>query len=339
VDYRFLEINPAFESLTGLKGEDIVGKTVLEALPETEPIWIQTYGEVALTGHPVRFESYSGALQKHFEVIAFCPRQNQFAVIFTDVTERKKAEIALQRFELLSNNSRDIILFMRAEDGRLLEANTAALNTYGYTRDELLQMTIFDLRAPGTNALVPQQMARADSKGILFETVHRRKDGSQFPVEVSSQGATINGERTLISIARDITERQQAREALFESEQRLRFHLEHSAMGVVEWDENFYVTRWAGEAERIFGYTEAEMLGRHILEMNIIFGPDTSIVEAVIDRLSSGTSRNIVSSNRNLTKDGRVILCEWYNTILTDSAGKMVSVMSLVLDITGRAQA
>ena len=146
-------------------------------------------------------------------------RQCRVAVI--DITRRRQAEEVLRRYELLSHNSWDIVLFMSHDDGRILEANAAAVNTYGYSRDELLRLTINDLREAGTRGLIVGQMAQADAGGILFETVHRRKDGSTFPVEVSSQGALIGGTRTLVSVIRDITQRKQAEEALNQAHRRL----------------------------------------------------------------------------------------------------------------------
>jgi PAS domain S-box-containing protein len=123
---------------------------------------------------------------------------------------RQVIEERLSRYELLIAHSRDIILFVRRGDGRILEANAAATKAYGYNREELLTLTIDDLRAADMKSLTAEQLTKADAQGILFETVHRRKDGSTFPVEVSSQGATIDGTRTLISIVRDITERRSA---------------------------------------------------------------------------------------------------------------------------------
>jgi PAS domain S-box-containing protein len=92
-DYRFLKVNLAFERITGLKSEDIIGRTALEVMPDIESHWIETYGNVALTGEPAHFENYAKALSKHFEVKAFRPAPNQVATIFVDITERKQADI------------------------------------------------------------------------------------------------------------------------------------------------------------------------------------------------------------------------------------------------------
>jgi PAS domain S-box-containing protein len=148
--------------------------------------------------------------------------ENGALVFVRDITERKIAEEALHRFKLLVENSRDFILFIRREDGRILEANTASTTAYGYSRDELLKLRVQDLREPNTIGLVPDQMAKADAEGILFETIHRRKNGTTFPIEISSKGATINGIRALISVGRDITERKRSEEALRNSELQFR---------------------------------------------------------------------------------------------------------------------
>ncbi len=99
IDYRFLAVNPAFERLTGLRGVDIIGKTVLSVLPGTEPHWIQTYGRVALTGEPAFFEDYTETLGRYFKVTAFRPEPGQFACIFEDVTERRRTQALLIQTE------------------------------------------------------------------------------------------------------------------------------------------------------------------------------------------------------------------------------------------------
>jgi PAS domain S-box-containing protein len=140
--------------------------------------------------------------------------------ITIDVTERKRGEAALARYRLLSEHGRDIILFVDAAEGRILEANEAAVAAYGHDRARLLGLSIHDLRAPETRTTVAGQLRQADAEGLLFETVHVRADGRRFPVEVSTRGATIDGRRVLLSIARDITERRRAedRQALLMAE-------------------------------------------------------------------------------------------------------------------------
>ena len=133
-----------------------------------------------------------------------------------DTPERSKDEDA-KRFRALWRLARDIVLFVGA-DGRILDANDAALHTYGYTREELCAMRVHELRAPDTREHVDTQMERAFTDGLLFETVHVRKDGTPVPVEVSSQSAEIEGELLLLSVIRDLTERKQMQARLAEAD-------------------------------------------------------------------------------------------------------------------------
>ncbi len=100
IDYRFLEVNPAFEKMTGL--ERATGKTARELIPNLETSWFDIYGRVALTGEPVRFENQSIAMNRWFDVNAFHvgePQSHKFGVLFTNITDRKSAEIKLRASE------------------------------------------------------------------------------------------------------------------------------------------------------------------------------------------------------------------------------------------------
>lgn len=108
IDYRFLEINPAFEHLTGLSRETVVNNTARQIMPDIEPHWIETYGRVALDGTPVHFESYSAPLQRWFEVYAYHIAPGKFAVLFSDISERKNAEKGLRQSEQRLNRSQEI---------------------------------------------------------------------------------------------------------------------------------------------------------------------------------------------------------------------------------------
>ena len=107
-DYRFLDVNPAFERLSGLKRDALIGRTVLDVLPGTERVWIEKYGQVASTGTPVRFQEYSRRIGKHLEVYAYSPAPGRCAVIITDITERKEAEQALLASQDRLNRAEEI---------------------------------------------------------------------------------------------------------------------------------------------------------------------------------------------------------------------------------------
>ena len=95
-DYRFLDINPAFENLTGLKRDDVVGRLVSEVLPGEDPHWISMFGAVAQTGESVSFDHSSRVLNRHYQVFAYRLAPGQFAVLFHDITEHRRLEEALR---------------------------------------------------------------------------------------------------------------------------------------------------------------------------------------------------------------------------------------------------
>lgn len=136
----------------------------------------------------------------------------------------------------------------------------------------------------------------------------------------------------------EIGERKKTEEILKESEQRLRFHFENSPLGVIEWNGDFIITQWSGEAEHIFGWKKEEVLGKKIDSLNIIYAEDIALVNNTMERLTRGKERTVVSSNRNYTKSGNIIECVWYNSVLLDKNGQMSSVISLIQDITEKVR-
>lgn len=215
-------------------------------------------------------------------------------------------EDMLRRYELLARHTRDKVLFLRYNDGRILEANDAACTGYGYSRNELLEMTIFDLRAPGTETNVQEQMLQADEEGVLFETVHRRKDGTTFPVEVSSQGATIGGVRTLISVVRNIEERKQAEAKLRESEARVRLKLDsillpEGDLGVLDLRDILNVEAIQSLMDEFHTLTRMPM---SIIDLkgNVLVGVGWQEICTRFHRVHPETSRNCFESDIELSR-------------------------------------
>ncbi len=188
-DYRFLEVNPTFELLTGLKSQGITGKRATEVLPNLEPIWIERYSHVAITGEPAFFENYSRELDRYYEVRAFSPTPDRFAVIFSDTTDRRKSEIALQEANRLSQSilsaSPDVIYIFDMEQQKTLFNNRQLSSTLGYAEGELSNnpdAEIFQLLHPSDIENLPELLKRWENAkdGEILTTEYRVKhnDGS-----------------------------------------------------------------------------------------------------------------------------------------------------------------
>ncbi len=135
--------------------------------------------------------------------------KNANALLEEELEKKELITNRLQKYKLLAENAHDAMLFFN-HDGKILEVNDTALRIYGYTKDEFSHLSLFDLRCAESKANVIEQMEKADSGGVLFETTHSRKDGTCFNVEVSSKGASFDNRRVLLGIIRDISDRKKA---------------------------------------------------------------------------------------------------------------------------------
>jgi len=133
VDYIFVRVNRMFEELTGLKAENIIGRSALDVIPETEEIWIEKYGDVVRTGQPVEFENYSRQLGRYFSVRAYRPVEGHFVVTFINITSQKEAEIKISQtktfYEKILESTHDGILVTNAEDNIVYVNSAFSENT------------------------------------------------------------------------------------------------------------------------------------------------------------------------------------------------------------------
>jgi len=215
INYKFLAVNPAFEKMTGLKAEDIIGKTVLEILPETESYWIETYGKVALTGETISFKNYAAATGKYFRVMAYQPAPMQFACTFSDDTTRIRAEQALKESEKKYSSyieNAPYAVFVVDEKGQYVEANSAASIITGYSREQLLKMTIRDITAvESMNEAMRCFTSMLDTGSISTELKYIHKDGS---IRWWTLDAVKISENRFLGFSIDITSKKQAEEEL-----------------------------------------------------------------------------------------------------------------------------
>lgn len=139
----------------------------------------------------------------------------------SDITDEKLGEQAARRYSIIMKQSKDIILLLD-KNGRILEANLAAENAYGYKKSELLNMSLIDIRLDKNQDIIRNQLNQAIERPRRFQAVHVRKDGTTFPIEANVQGTIIEERKIILTIIRDITERKLAENLLMESERKYR---------------------------------------------------------------------------------------------------------------------
>jgi len=221
---KFLDINPAFARLLDYTREELLEIDIPHSLyfEESERDVLVKNPEFKSGTEIYRLKKKDGSeiwLEDHARYV----RDHQGKVLYhegicRDITGRRRAEEALERQRLLFENFADVILYLRCSDGKIVEANRAAESVYGYSRGELLTKSVYDFNVNETLEEARELADKAYRNGIVRETVHRRKDGSVFPVEVRSGGLMIGRDRSLVSVIRDLTERKQLQEQLIQSQ-------------------------------------------------------------------------------------------------------------------------
>ncbi|HEY1013202.1 MAG TPA: PAS domain S-box protein, partial [Herpetosiphonaceae bacterium] len=198
----------------------------------------------------------------------------------------------------------------------------------------------------------PQLIHPADRERVLSEARAAVDDGGRYDLTyrvVAADGGTLwlrdraeivcdaaGRPERLRGMMLDITSQQRAADELHNAMRRLDFHLENSPLAIIEWDREFRVARWAESAERMFGWSAEEVAGKHFGDWEFVFEQDAERVRQVVGEMIRGGGERSVTLNRNHTKDGRVISCEWYSSVMLDERGELLSVLSQVLDVTER---
>jgi PAS domain S-box-containing protein len=260
-------------------------------------------------------------------VLLYIALRNQLRRWEEETEKRREAEKALSHYQLLADHTRDLILFVKRDDGRIIEANAAAERAYGYSREELLSLSINDLRLPAEWNLTEEQMSKADQGGILFETSHVRKDGTTFPVEVNSQGIDIDGTRTLISVIRDITDRRRAEEQLLIKNSAIESSM--SAIGLADMDGRvFYVNE---AFVKLWGCNNAdEVIGKNIRE----FSSSSDKFDRAISLMKKG--KGFLGESKGIKRNGMPFDFQISANVVKSERGGPICLMASFMDITER---
>ena len=223
-------------------------------------------------------------------------------------------------------------------DGRFTYVNPAYARMVGYEPAALLGTTPLALSDLADHAASHATHARRkQGTASQYEMRLRHRDGSSIHALITD-AVHPSGVGTIAVVA-DLTERHALEATLRDAHQRLTYHTDNSPVAVIECTPDLRILRWSPGAERIFGWAAEEVLDRRVnVDFSFMHADDSAAAAQVVGRLLDGPDERNVFFNRNLTKDGRVIHCEWHNSVLRDATGAVVSIFSLALDVTAQVQ-
>lgn len=262
--------------------------------------------------------------------------QRQSASITKGLSVSEKLRKNLEeKYSTLFNLANDAILLV-AENGKILEANAQAVSMYGYTEEEFLNLSITDLRDESTKLTVPTDMDQVkNGYSNIFETIHKRKNGQLFRVDVSSRYLSIDGHGFFQSLIRDITEKKQAEENLRFSELALKKAQSVSHVGSWRWNLLTDKIELSDELFNIFDLPkQAEPLPFSQFEQNAIHPDDYERISNI--RKEAIKADQIFSFESKITRpDGKekFIRVE-AGELIHDSQGQIVEVFGIAQDMT-----
>ncbi len=252
---------------------------------------------------------------------------------------RVEKEIADYKYAL--DQSADITITDRK--GIIIYANENFCNLSQYSAGELVGNDHRMINSGYHPVSFFEELWSTVSQGKIWqgEVRNKAKDGSYYWVDTTivpfldEKGKPYQ----YLAIRRNISQRKKTEQELKDIHDRLFFHIENSPLAFIEWNDQVRPTAWSKRAEEIFGWTEMEVMSERFDWFSKIYEEDLPWVERISKQLVNGEVQRTNIRHRNVTKEGRVIWCEWFNSVLRDENGKMITLMSLVQDITERKKA
>jgi len=347
VSYRFVYINDAYEKITGVKNEEVRGKTVHEVWPETEQSWVENYGEVVVAGIQKTFDMYHEPTQKLYHCNAYRPwdTTDRFCVIFEDITDRQRSEQAIRESELryrelFERMSSGVAVYRAVDDGEdfvFVDFNRAAERINKATKADVLGERITQW-FPGV-----EEYGLLDVLRQVWQTGRPQRHPVSFYKDDRVAGWRENfvyrlpsGE--VVAIHDDVTKRKQAEEMLRRSRESLAQAQAFAHLGDFDWDVTRDTIEWSDEFYRLFGLGSQKF---------------TPTVDAISDRvhpddlemLKKGFADGARSRKtyelefRIVHEDGTVRWLHSINVPIFDEAGNLVRLVGAAQDVTDRKQA
>jgi PAS domain S-box-containing protein len=338
-DFIYVSVNNSFEELTGLK--NVVGKKVSDVIPgiqKSNPELFEIYGKVASTGTPERFETYVEPLKIWFSIAVYSPARGYFVAVFDNITERKKAEVALRESEAkyrgLFENSQ-VGMYRSALDGSaMLAVNSKLCAIFGYSKEEMLgnPATIrwADPRARDRMMTELRQAGFLHDHAVDIVTKSGEIRNCSVSIELHAEKGYIEGS------AVDVTERKQAEEALAESEERFRTLYENSTVGIYRTTPDGRILLANPTLINMLGYSSLAELSSRNLEKDG-FEPSYERIHFTDLIEKNGEAKGLESAWKR--RDGTVVFVSESARAIRDREGATLYYDGIVEDISERKRA
>lgn len=339
---RIEYVNPRFCAITGYAAEEVLGQNPRflksgEMPPEAyQKLW-QTITSGRDWHGEFRNRKKNGELC--WVLAAISPvfnaegRITHFLAVEEDITERKRMEKELRQFQFATDQAADAVFWIN-RDGKFYYVNDQACRSLGYSREELMALRVFDID-PG---LSPERWAkrweespRRQMAAYQLESLHRRKDGSTFPVEITARHFSASDAELHVAFARDITARRQAEEKIREQ----AAWLDKAPDAIFVLDLEGTIIYWNQGAERIFGWAAAEAVGTKFVDLLFHGVVAPRLREAAQITRERGEWAGELAE---FTKDGRSIVIQGRASLIRDEQGRPKGILVIDTDITEKKQ-
>jgi len=253
------------------------------------------------------------------------------------IQEKSEAEQAVFLFRTLLDRSSDAITVVDPDNGRFLDFNEKFCANLGYGRHEIMGKSIIDIDSTIKDIYEWNKRIEELEKHeeLVFESVHVRKDGYKFPVEVSVKLVREKGKRFIIGVTRDITERKRAEEALLRSEEKYRLLVESGLL--IAWEAKFpsrQFTFVSSHAGKLTGYSEKEWCKQDFWVNHLYTEDREKAIKQSGELVKKGEGHTL--EYRMIAKDGKVIWFKDMVSVIKDSASAPVGLRGFLTDITER---
>ncbi len=353
LDGLWVEVNPALCEMLGYSAEELLrthwrGVTHPEDIDKTDDqAQLIQAGEIDAYSLEKRYIAKDGhVVHALIDVRVVRDDTGQPLCFVTDIRDRtQQVELeeayrhAEARATAIIETASDAIFELDGE-GIVVAANPAAQTLLGVDAATLPGRAIGSLVCHADGGPVPWSVLREsgqarDAAGTpTHELFVHLGEAAPVPVELRIGGASEGDEARYSVIVHDISERYATAQALREAHDQMRFHMANSPLAVIEWDCEFRVAYWSPAAERIFGWSAAEIIGRSPAEWRFVHEDDAEEVNAIIADLAAGRLERNQTHNRNYRKDGSAVDAEWWNSVRVNDAGEVISILSFVEDIS-----